>query len=694
MHQRIAKQLANALTKEFQGKIYLDDVPNREPDRTDQFLTRALSAMVVRYLIECPSKRAADFVIDGTDDHDIDAIAYNERENRLWLVQSKWSGTGKAKIHQKDFKTFTFGVEYVLTGKHEKFNDRYRPHEVAIESIMDNDPKLTFVIAVARPHGLHPDHESILAECADKVGKWYSEPADIEVLTLDRLNRIARAGMGEPPIDLDVTFASVSVDDVPHRVYFGTVTAAEIARWHADYGNRLFRRNIRESLGRTSVNQAIRTTLAERPEHFWDFNNGITMVARSGSVNMGGTGTLKDVAIVNGAQTVSSIGETVKEYPAAGDAKVLVKISLTGEGGDELIREITRAANTQNRVEIRDLASLYEQQDDLRQEFHTTLGLEYATRHTEAAPTADEGCTNEEALIALACCHPDPRYAVQAKTLPDVLWDRSGSGAYRNLFRSKVTAVEVWRSVRIVRAVKSSVNTARKKLQGRAAQIAEHGDLFTAHLVARQFADQVYADDWEETVLYEVAPAATSTLKRLVSGVDTLFKTHASSLFKDDEKCTMLAELLREEITTGTAIPELPDDYVKGRTSRKNRLPDLVPLIAKHRAVEDGTILEFRPISREQRKLFQRWNARDPRRSRATWVNDGKGQLRWEVDGKTYAASRLALDLINSMGMDKRYKSIRGPECWHIPGRGSLKEIGECLRQEHSGEPSNEDGLH
>ncbi|WP_168801396.1 AIPR family protein [Glycomyces buryatensis] len=678
MQDRFAKQLSNALLSEFNGKIFLDDT--QRSDRDQQFHTRALSAMVVRYLTDCPAKRAADFVTDGADDHDIDAVAYDERQNKIWFIQTKWSKDGRAKLREKDVKTFTVGMGYMLKGEFQRFNQRFRPHEVAIESLLDNDPQVCFVFALATPDDLHTRHRAILDECAAEVGKWYRKSASIEILTLDKLVKIARAGMGEPPIDLEVRFAQVQSDDVPHRVFFGTVTAEEVARWYREFGERLFRRNIRGALGRTSVNEAIRTTLIESPEHFWDYNNGITMVARSGSVGLTRSGNLKDVAIVNGAQTVSSIADTVKEYPQAGNAKVLVKISVTGETGDDLIREITGAANTQNRVEIRDLASLYGQQDDLKMEFKARLGLEYTTRHTEAAPDEKDGCTSEEALIALACGHADHRYTVQAKTLPDVLWDRSGNGAYRNLFRSGITADEVWRHVRLMRSVKGGIATARKKFQGRAAQIADHGDLFTVHLIARQLTDRLYADDWDDAVLPEAAASSGSTLKRVVAAVDGHFKTHPSSLFKDEQKTREIEAFVAAQIDASATVPPLPDDYVKGRAARRSRTPNLVPLIAKQRAIEDGTLLEFRPITREQRQLFGRWNTENPSRSRATWVNAGGGQLRWEVDGKTYAASRLALELINSLG-DKRYKSVRGPECWHIPGLGSLKDIGMRLRE-------------
>ncbi|WP_335991004.1 AIPR family protein [Glycomyces sp. MUSA5-2] len=681
MENRFTTNLSNALKNEFLGRIDLNDVSDSDPDQSE-FHTRALSAMVVRYLIDCPSKRAVDYVTKGADDHDIHAVAYDERQNRLWLIQTRWNPSDAETGSEEDFGGFTTGVVHILKARHEKFNNRYRHHEVAIESIMNNDPEITLVIALASSTYGHPEHWQALEDCADEVGRWYTHRAKVEVLTLDKLVRIARADMGEPPIDLDVTFAELGTDteDLPHRIYFGTVSATEVARWYSDHQERLFRRNIRGALGRTTVNQSIRTTLIERPEHFWNFNNGITMIARSGSIGMNRSGVLNDVAIVNGAQTVSSIAETVKEHPQAGRAKVLMKVSIIGDN-DELTREITGAANTQNRVDIRDLASLYEQQDDLKQEFFTALGKEYTTRHTEVAPADDNGCTSEEALIALACGHADHRYAVQAKTLPDVLWDRNAGGAYRNLFRSGITAEEIWRHVQLMRSVLSTIRTARKKYTGRAAQIVDHGELLTVHVVARQFAHRIDDEAWEETVLDRVTSAAGDTLKRII----TLFPNgHPSSVAKDEQKTRDLVAKVLADIASGAAVPELPDEFVKGRSGRKSRTPNLVPQIVRHGVIKEGTMLEFRPVTREHRQLFQRWITTDPRRSRATWVNDSKAQLRWEVDGKAYSASRLALILINSLG-DKRYKAIRGSECWYVTGLGSLKDIGLRLHDEADG---------
>src|SRR5699024_1877032 len=92
---------------------------------------------------------------------------------------------------------------------------------------------------------------------------------------------------------------------------------------------------------------------------------------------------------------------------------------------------------------------------------------------------------------------------------------------------------------------------------------------------------------------------------------------------------------------------------------RSERKGNVVPRIVKHGAIEEGTQLEFRPRTDEQRSHFNRWINTDPRRPRATWVAHGTNCLRWEVDGNTYSATGLAKKLVKELCGKER--SVRGP---------------------------------
>ena len=77
--------------------------------------------------------------------------------------------------------------------------------------------------------------------------------------------------------------------------------------------------------------------------------------------------------------------------------------------------QVTRAANTQNRIENRDFAALDPEQTRLRTEMLLSLNKEYVFRSGDQAPDQSNGCTLDEATIALACANSDATDAVNAK---------------------------------------------------------------------------------------------------------------------------------------------------------------------------------------------------------------------------------------------------------------------------------------
>ena len=82
----------------------------------------------------------------------------------------------------------------------------------------------------------------------------------------------------------------------------------------------------------------MRTTLEKRPEDFWYFNSGITVVAKAarrsmagGSSNDFGTFHLDDMSVVNGAQTVRTIGKHGESSPELlSNVAVPIRIIIRG----------------------------------------------------------------------------------------------------------------------------------------------------------------------------------------------------------------------------------------------------------------------------------------------------------------------------------------------------------------------------
>lgn len=123
-----------------------------------------------------------------------------------------------------------------------------------------------------------------------------------------------------PQIDLDLNITHYGIVESPLKAIYGQVSAYEIAQWYKAHGNHLFSGNIRHFLGLRdgTVNERMSETLTETPGLFWYYNNSITLVAEDvvrkpvGSADRTvGVFECKNVSVVNGAQTVGTIGRSV-----------------------------------------------------------------------------------------------------------------------------------------------------------------------------------------------------------------------------------------------------------------------------------------------------------------------------------------------------------------------------------------------
>ena len=126
----------------------------------------------------------------------------------------------------------------------------------------------------------------------------------------------------------------------------------------------LLERNVRSFLqARGKVNRSIRDTIIEEPERFLAYNNGITLTAESvGLCSDGGMtaiATLDGLQIVNGGQTTASLLATGRGRADLSQVYVAAKLIeiRSGETHDELVRNVSRYANSQNRISEADFSA-------------------------------------------------------------------------------------------------------------------------------------------------------------------------------------------------------------------------------------------------------------------------------------------------------------------------------------------------
>lgn len=687
------RHVKKAIQQHFAEAIDFSDTPGQDltaEEPSSGSLSRGLAALAVKSLSGCDIAEAGASVIDGTDDGGIDAVHVDATRSRLWFVQSKWRGKGNATLDLAATLKFCEGVGKILSENVAGFNDRFQKLWPDVsEAINNSSVKITVVVALL---GNEPVHEDIRDRLAELVELHGSDYLDVQYLHLRDFQQFVKAGVDRPQVDLEVMVDRCNEHNGPFRAYFGTVPAGQIKQWLDDHGDRLFDRNIRRSLGVTRVNQELIDTLKSQPEHFWYFNNGITVIAESvrrgvkfqGTVGGSGQLTIKGASIVNGAQTVAAIHRAVREEPQIGGmAQVSVRFISLEECPENFGERVTTATNTQNQVERRDFVALDPVQAELRDDLALTLGKTYALKRGEQIiPSQDAGCTVREAALALLCAQPRAEWVARVKENEDTLWGPAEDPLYKRLFGESPSSARVWNSTRLFRRIQERLQELAEEREGRGAAIAEQGKLLVAHLVFQHIDTSEIGDldsDWD-TELDNAATVVEDVLDLVTHYVDSRFGPTSFPLttFKSAERCGVLAEAVLTHLESGAGSPGAPAVYKKPKKERKARA---VSVLVDAAVIPDGASLEFQPQTRPQRLGMRSWLAENPERRWATWVNDRSQPLLWSADGQRYSPSNLALQMLKSAMGDRAGKAVQGPKHWFLPGEGSLVELAEQVRR-------------
>lgn len=194
-------------------------------------------------------------------------------------------------------------------------------------------------------------------------------PVEGQIWDIDRLFRVCCSEQGRQIIEID--FREYCSDGIPcleastaatnqYRSYLGVIPGKVLADIYDRYGSKLLEGNVRSFLStKVAVNKKIRATILNSPQMFFAFNNGISATALDVQVENTSKGRFitfaRDFQIINGGQTTASISNARYKDKAVLDG-IYVQMKLTAidestqEESDELIRNISRSSNSQNKV--------------------------------------------------------------------------------------------------------------------------------------------------------------------------------------------------------------------------------------------------------------------------------------------------------------------------------------------------------
>ena len=525
-----------------------DYAKHLDPEHVSKaLLTRALGALAVAQLTDVRMEDLCLHITDGSKDGGIDLIFFDAKERTLYLVQTKWHADGHGSIELGDALKFLDGVRKVLENDIDQLNDRIKARKLDIErALFDANAKFVLVLA-------HTGQETLSAEVEAAINAYVesqndtSELMTVRILKQGELHKAVAAGVAGAPISVEIQLTSWGQIREPHHAIYGQICATDVAVWLDNHGPRLFESNLRHFLGGSTVNQDIVSTLIERPEEFWYYNNGITAVATGVAKKpIGGNSTDFGIfecggfCVVNGAQTVGSIHAAAAQNPEAlARAMVPVRIISSANSAEGFPAEVTRCTNTQNAIEKRDFVALDPEQERIRQELQIE-GVEYAYKAGAATGGASQRFDLTEATVALACIHPEVAVAVQAKREISKLWEDITKPPYKQLFNSGVTGPSVWQTVQALRAVDVQLQAEAQKHSGRDALICVHGNRFIQWAALRILG--MRAGHSFAGVAAKVPEVVEKTVEKVIACVKADYvDSYPASLFKNLGKCKALA---------------------------------------------------------------------------------------------------------------------------------------------------------
>jgi hypothetical protein len=448
-------------------------------DQAAKQLSRAFSAFALHKLLDITPQAAAASVVDDFQDKGIDAIHYDAPTETLYLLQTKLKESEPFK--QEDALPFCEGVRLLLKQDFSAFNANVQNRKADIESALDSCSHIKLVVPFTGDGVSQTASDALQALLEDEDLDEERLVKQVEYYAATEIARDLLAEQAYQPVHTDIALQKYEKVEHPRSTYYGVARLGDLVALHQTHGKALYERNIRYFLGssKSDVNKAIKTTLHDAPGDFFYLNNGVTavcdLIEPKATKNGAKKFKVRGLSIINGAQTVASAAEFVRQHPGRSidDAKVmltLIKAPADGSFG----KRVTKARNHQNPVQTANFASLDENQERLRQEI-AHLGFEYHYR-PEALATGATAITLDEALRAMASQQHDPRYAVWLKSEPARLANPD-SAEYQALFTTTLPGATLVNAVLCHRAIRTLVvdYEARARARSQERLIYRHG---------------------------------------------------------------------------------------------------------------------------------------------------------------------------------------------------------------------------
>lgn len=416
---------------------------------------------------------AAVALTDAANDKKCDLVYVDRDGGRVVVAQSYFAQNDVEAAPANKAADLNTAVSWLLHGPLDRLPEVLRSAAEEVRDAIEQDQIREFHVWYT--HNA-PESQNVREELAQAVRTANAllregfGAEDIEVLALE----VGRAQLERL---YDRTEAPISVTDelvveVPNgfemsgqhwRAYTTAVPGVWLREQWKTYETDLMSPNVRDYLGivrsERNINNGIKTTAAQTPDRFWIYNNGITVLVHDYEIDAGdGDGKVRlkltGAGIVNGAQTTGSLSTlSDEEAPGLAEAEVLTRFVKCDDG--EVLADIVKFNNTQNKVEAADFRSKDSVQERLRAEFADIPDAEYRGARRGGVKDAIERSPyrlpDSAVAQALAAFQLEPNLAYNETRR---IWEENA--IYSRFFSDTVSARHVVFTYSLLRALEAA----------------------------------------------------------------------------------------------------------------------------------------------------------------------------------------------------------------------------------------------
>ena len=377
--------------------------------------------LVAKTAFDLADDQTIDGIVEGGNDFGVDALYFeppDDGELHVTLIQGKYKSDlrGVAAFPENGVASLIAAIGALFDPSLPVHLNRRLNERIEDVRSFVRDGAIPTVIAVAANNGRRWTEQA--QQRIDGAARDFGRQVEWRHIGPEELLTLLQA---RKPIEADLKLSGAATVETFNfrRALTGRMSVAELARLTAEYGNRLFDRNIRRYLGLAGnrVNEAVAATLREADQrgNFYFYNNGITITCSQFRHNAlqreNWNVQVSDLQVVNGGQTARTVQHMAKEIgPEIRAAEVLVRIYELERDDAELVEAITFATNSQNPVDLRDLKANDPRQKALGQSI-AELGYRYRAKREDKPVASDEFTSAVIAEAVLAIWRRKPHQA-------------------------------------------------------------------------------------------------------------------------------------------------------------------------------------------------------------------------------------------------------------------------------------------